>query len=81
MITKETIIDKIEIVGEFKNVHYTTVTIITENGVEISRSGHKKGMDSSADVSSEPKEVKDICNLVWTAAVKSRLTAYKSALL
>ena len=35
-ITKETIEDKIEVVGEFKQIQVRTATVIKEDGVEIS---------------------------------------------
>ena len=37
-LTKETVIDKIEVVGEYKAVQVRTATVISEDGVEISRS-------------------------------------------
>ena len=37
-LIKEVITDKIEIIGDFKHVHCREVTIVKENGVEISRS-------------------------------------------
>ena len=37
-ITKETIQDKFEVVGEFKYIQVRTASIIKEDGVEISRS-------------------------------------------
>ena len=36
-ITKELEIDKIEVVGPFKNVQIREATVIKEDGVEISR--------------------------------------------
>ena len=45
MITKELIEDKIEIVGEYKNIQIRTATIIKEDGVEISRSFHRRILD------------------------------------
>ena len=40
-ITKEVIEDKIEIVGEHKNIQVRTATVIKEDGVEITRSFHR----------------------------------------
>ena len=37
-LTKETVQDKIEVVGEFKIIQVRTATVIKEDGVEISRS-------------------------------------------
>lgn len=83
-ITKELIEDKIEIVGEHKNVQVRTATIIKEDGVELNRSFHRhvlvcctKDGDtwSDTDISGESSEVQGICNAVWTDEVK---TAYKT---
>jgi hypothetical protein len=40
-ITKETKIEKIEVVGEYKAVQVATDTIIKEDGTEISRNRHR----------------------------------------
>ena len=89
-ITKEVTEDKIEIVGDFKNIQVRTATIIKEDGVEISRSHHRhvvecvntaKNEDDSfthtdTDISGESAEVQAIANAVWTDEVKA---AKKSA--
>ena len=40
-ITKETITDKIEIVGEYKHLQVRKAIIIKEDGNEISRAAHR----------------------------------------
>ena len=70
-ITKETIIAKTEIVGEYKIIQVAYDTIIKENGTEISRSRTRNSFQPDADVSSEDVDIKDIANLVWTDAVKT----------
>lgn len=51
-------------------------TIIKENGVELSRSYHRKVIDVGDDVSAEPSLVKDIANGVHTPArVAARVAA------
>ena len=53
-ITKETIIAKTEIVGEYKIIQVAYDTIIKEDGTEISRSRHREMTFSpNADVSSD----------------------------
>jgi hypothetical protein len=69
-ITKETIIAKTEIVGEYKIIQVAYDTIIKEDGVEISRSRSRDSFQPDRDVSSEDAEIKDLANLVWTQAVK-----------
>jgi hypothetical protein len=92
-LTKELIEDKIEIVGEYKNIQIRTATIIKEDGVEINRSFHRNILDcvSSAknedntwthtdtDVSSESTEVQGIATAVWTTTVKNAKKAWNEA--
>ena len=70
-ITKEIIIAKTEIVGEYKILQVAYDTIIKEDGTEISRSRTRNSFQPDADVSSEDVAIKDIANLVWTDAVKA----------
>lgn len=68
-LTKETIIDKIEIVGEFKAVQVRTATIIKEDETELSRSFDRKVISAGDDYSGETAEVQAICSAVHTDAV------------
>ena len=91
-ITKEVIEDKIEIVGEHKNIQVRTATVIKEDGVEITRSFHRKVLEcvtssydgsswthTDTDVSSESNEVKGIATTVWTTTVKNAKKAFNEA--
>jgi len=83
-ITKETVEDKIEIVGDYKAIQIRTATVIKEDGVELSRSFHRKVLDcvsssydgsswthTDTDVSKESTEVQGIATAVWTTTVKN----------
>ena len=77
-ITKETIIDKIEIVGEYKKISIREAIVIEENGTEIARNLHRRviapsGSNSSisASLATENSEIRDIANLVWTDTIKT----------
>lgn len=91
-ITKEVIEDKIEIVGELKNIQVRTATVIKEDGVEISRSFHRKVLEcvsssydgsswthTDTDISKESTEVQAICNAVWTTTVKNAKKTFNEA--
>ena len=92
-ITKEIIEDKIEVVGDFKNIQVRTATIIKENGVELSRSFHRHSLDcvnsvqdadgnwthTDTDVSGESTEVQAIASAVWTTTVKNAKKAASEA--
>ena len=92
-ITKETVEDKIEIVGDYKTIQVRTATVIKEDGVELSRSFHRHALDcvtsvkndddswthTDTDVSSESTEVQAICNAMWTTTVKNAKKAANEA--
>jgi hypothetical protein len=64
-------IDKIEIIGDYKCLQVREAVIIEENGVELSRSFHRYSLTPNDDVSSQPQEIKDIANVVWTEEIKN----------
>ena len=70
-ITKEIIEDKIEIVGEYKNIQVRTATVMKEDDVEITRSFHRHSLTCLDDISGESTEVQAICNAVWTDELKA----------
>lgn len=76
-LNKSIKIDKIEIVGDYKIIQVREVTVIKENGVELSSSYHRCSFTPSDDVSSQPDEIKNIANLLWTDEIK---TAYQASL-
>ena len=69
-ITKEIVQDKIEVVGDFKNIQVRTATIIKEDGVEISRSFHRHVVAPSDDSTNESDDVKAMVAHFHTDAVK-----------
>ena len=70
-LTKETVQDKIEVVGDYRAVQVRTATVVKEDGVELSRSFHRHVLHPDSDISGESSEVQGICNSVWTDDVKS----------
>ena len=78
-IIKETQIAKIEVVGEYKAVQIATDTVIKEDGVELSRSRHRKVVHPDQDITGEDAEVQAVCNAVWTQAVRDAWTAFQTA--
>ena len=69
-LTKEVKVDKIEVVGDHKSVQCREATVISEDGKELTRSFHRHVLHPDSDISGEPQETQDICNAVWTDAVK-----------
>ena len=91
-ITKTTVEDKIEIVGDYKNIQIRTATVIKEDDVELTRSFNRKVLEcvsssydgsswthTDTDVSGESTEVQAICNAVWTTTVKNAKKAANEA--
>ena len=77
--------DKIEVVNKW-NIQVRTATIIKKDGVELTRSFHRKvltpgTLDASnnlvaTDISGEDADVQAICNAAWTSQVKTDYTAF-----
>ncbi len=81
-LTKETVIDRIE-VGEDSQLQIRTATRVLEDGVVLSSSYHRHVLAPSTktddtwgdtDISGEDARVQAIANATWTAEVK---TAYQ----
>ena len=77
--------DKIEVVNKW-NIQVRCATIIKKDGVELTRSFHRKvltpgTLDASdnlvaTDISGEDADVQAICNAAWTSQVKTDYTAF-----
>ena len=85
--------DKIEVVGQYKQVQVRKATVIKKDGTELTRSFHRYVLNPgtldesdnlvNTDLSGEPAEVSAICTAAWTDAIKdawkAKLIADKSA--
>ena len=69
-ITKETIQDKIEVVGDFKHIQVRTATVIKEDGKEISRSFHRHVVSPNSDSTNESADVKAMVAQFHTDEIK-----------
>ena len=78
-LTEETIIDKYEIVGEYKHIQCRHATIIKRDGEEISRSYHRHVISPLDDVSGESAEVQAIAAAVHTQDIKDAYQAHLDA--
>jgi len=81
-LTKETIVDKIEVM-EMGQVQVRTATRVKEDGAVLSSSFHRHVVEPSiktggswadTDISGEDARVQAVANATWTSAVK---TAYQ----
>ncbi len=82
-LTKETIVDKIEVM-EMGEVQVRTATRVKEDGAVLSSSFHRHYLEPSTkdsgswadtDISSEDARVQAVANATWTDSVK---TAYQA---
>jgi len=78
-LIKSVVIDKIEIVGEFKAVQVRTATVVSEDGTELSRSYHRHVVNAGDDYSSEDAEVQAVCAAVHTDEVVAAYAAHVAA--
>ena len=83
-ITKTTVDDKIEVVGDYKAIQIRTATIIKEDEVELTRSfsirvihcvtsthNGSSWTHTDTDISGESAEIQGIATAVWTTEVKN----------
>ena len=75
-LTKEVIIDKYEVVGPFKHVQCRQATVISEDGVELSRSFHRCVISPGDDVSNESAETQALVAAVHTQEIKDAYAAH-----
>jgi len=73
-LTKEQVIDKIEVV-ENGTLQVRQVTRIMEDGKELSSSYHRSTFAPGSDVSDQPANVQAIATAAWTPAV---IAAYQA---
>ena len=77
--------DKIEVVNKW-NIQVRNATIIKKDGVELTRSFHRKVLTPGAldesdnlvdtNISGEDADVQAICNAAWTTQVKADYKAF-----
>ena len=75
-ITKEKVIDQIT-VTENGIVLYREATRIMEDGNQLSQTYHRTSLTPAQDLTGQPANVVEICNVAWTEAV---IAAYRTSL-
>ena len=81
-LVERTIIDKIEVVGEFKHVQVRQDRqIIDDTNDEIRSRGNylRYVLSPDDDISGHPAEVQAIANAAWTDEVKAAFTEHKNS--
>jgi hypothetical protein len=86
-LTKETVVDKIEVL-ELGQVQVRTATRVLEDGTQLSQSYHRHvvvpsvktdGSWGDTDISGEDARVQAIANATWTAEVKTAFQEQQDA--
>ena len=86
-ITKETVVDRIEVL-EMGQVQIRTATKVIEDGTELTRTYHRhvlvpsnkaSGSWADTDISGEATRVQAVANATWTDAVKKAYQDMKDA--
>lgn len=76
-ITKETSVDKIEVVGW--NIQCREATQFVEDGQPVSgKSFHRYVLNPDSSLDDQPQRVVDICNSSWTAEIRAAYEAHKA---
>ena len=75
-LSKKVYIDKYEVVGQFKHVQCRQATVISEDGVELSRTFHRCVISPGDDVSGESAETQAIVAAVHTQEIKDAYAAH-----
>ena len=79
-LVKKTVVDKVEVVGEFKHVQCREATWVEDDGVMVGgKNFHRHVVSPGDDVSNEPAETQAIVAAVHTDAVIAAYVAFQEA--
>ena len=78
-ITKEIVVDKCEVLGDYKQLQVRVATRIKEDGVLLSQSYHRHVVEPGDDLSGEDAMVQSIGNALHTSAVIATWNEYKAS--
>ena len=76
-LTKQIKIDQITVL-EDGLVLVREVMQILEDGIQISKQYHRTSLQPGQDISDQPQNVQDICNVAWTPEVIAEYQAKKA---
>ena len=79
-ITKETVVDKCEVLGDYKQLQVRTATRIKEDGVLLSETYHRHVVVPGDDLSGEDALVRSVGEAVHTSDVISAWNDYMESI-
>lgn len=77
-LSKKTTQDKIEVVGDYKIIQVRTVTVVEEDGVEISRTFSRHTVAPGQDITNESNDVKAMVSQFHTNEIKTAYAKHTS---
>ena len=77
-LEKKTVTGQLE-VGENGSIGVRTDTVVTDDGVELSRTYHRKVLAPGDDVSGEDAKTQAVAGAVWTTEVVEAYAAAQAA--
>jgi hypothetical protein len=80
MLSEAQEVDKIEVVGPYNIIQVRTATVISRDGVEISRAFHRTTVVPGQSLSGQDPKVVAIANAVHTPEVVAAYEAYIAGL-
>jgi hypothetical protein len=78
-LTKETVVDQYEVVGEYKKLQIRDAVVIKEDGVELSRAFTRRVLNPMNSVVSESAEIQQLTEVLWTDEIKTAFSASLAA--
>jgi len=81
-LIEKTIVDKIEIVGDFKHVQVREDNQIVDDATdEVKARGnyHRYVLSPGDDLSGQPADVSAVANAVWTDEIKAAFTKHRDS--
>jgi len=77
-LSKTVTVDRLEVL-EMGQVQVRTATVVTDDGVELSRSFHRHVLEPGDDTTGEAQRVQDVAAATWTAQVVADWDAWVAA--
>ena len=74
-LSKSVYIDKYEVTGPYKHIQCRKATVVSEDGVELTRAFHRCVISPNDDVSGESAETQAIVAAVHTQEIKDAYAA------
>jgi len=81
-LVERTVVTKIEVVSEFKHIQIQTDNQIIDDAtgeIKAKDNFHRRVIHAGDDYSTEPDDVKDIADAVWTEEIIKKLADFRIA--